>query len=203
MSTDDADREHEASAEEPAPTGPPTRKARARWLPVVLVLVAVAAITVAVVQSTRHDDLQAQVDRREAAADVAARFAERLLSYTHDALDEQATGIAELATEEFADEYRTALDQGLAASIEELDATSSATITHVLADESEGGRARVIVIVDSEIRSEAGTRTSVGTYLDVSLLHLDGRWQVNDVRTVANQASGDQGSEDQGEPGEP
>src|SRR5690606_22552167 len=84
---------------------------------------------------------------------------------------------------------------------------SEATIREVFVSRSTGDTARAVVIADTEIVSAAGSRATVGTYLDISLVRLDGRWQVDDVTSVANAGSrlapvpGADDAEDQGDDG--
>lgn len=164
--------------------GAPAGRSR-RVVIAVLVLALLVASGLAVWQTVRLGDAEEETDRRTAAARTAGDFTVALLSYDFEALDEQTRSIQELATEDFVDEFAEAMDGGLGASIEELRARSTATVSEVMVSEAVGDRARAIVVADSEITSEAGTRASTDTYLDVSLVHLDGRWQVDDVRTIA------------------
>lgn len=167
----------------------PTRRRTGRALVVVLALVALGAVTAALALWTSRADLQDDVDRRDEVASVAGRFAEALLSYDHEDLDASRREVRDLATSEFADEYVDAFDAGLGGQIESLEATSSATIREVFVSSSTGDTARAVVIADTEIESAAGSRATVGTYLDISLVRLDGRWQVDDVSSVANAGS--------------
>ena len=167
----------------------PSRRRTGRALAVVLALVALGAVVAAVSLWTSRADLQDDVDRRDEIASVAGRFAEALLSYDHEDLDASRSEVRDLATSEFADEYVDAFDAGLGGQIESLEATSSATIREVFVSSSTGDTARAVVIADTEIESDAGSRATVGTYLDISLVRLDGRWQVDDVSSVANAGS--------------
>lgn len=169
------------------PDAAPARSRRTVSLSsVVLGVLVLAAIAFAVVQTQRRADLADDVDLRAEASDVAARFAERLLTYDFADLDAQADELAQLSTPDFSDEYEDALAGGLGASISELEATATATVDEVMTSVVSQGRARVVVIVDSEIESQAGTRANIGTYLDIELLRLDGTWRVDDVQTVSN-----------------
>ena len=187
--THDADTSDDAGDDDAsAAAGSTARPGRRPLLVAVLVVALLVASGLAVWQTMRLGDAQEDADRRTAAARAASEFTITLLSYDFEDLDAQADRIAELATEEFAEEFADAMDAGLGSSIEELRARSTASVTEVMVSEVPGDRARAIVLADSEITSEAGSRSSTGTYLDVALVHLDGRWQVDDVRTVATQA---------------
>lgn len=156
---------------------------------VLLVLVALGAIASAGALWSSRADLQADIDRQDEIASVAGRFAEVLLTYDHEDLEASRDAVRDLATADFADEYAGAFDAGLGGQIESLEATSTSTIREVFVSRATGDTARAIVIADSEIQSEAGSRATVGTYLDISLVRLDGRWQVDDVTSVANAGS--------------
>lgn len=166
---------------------PPRRTGRV--LVVVLALVALGAVVAAVSLWSSRADLQDDADRQDEVATVASRFAEVLLTYDHEDLEASREAMRELATADFATEYVDAFDAGLGGQIESLEATSSATIREVFVSRSTGDTARAVVIADSEILSAAGSRATVGTYLDITLVRLDGRWQVDDVTSVANAGS--------------
>lgn len=154
-------------------------------LTVLLAVALICALALAGWQTQRLGDLESDVDRRADAARTAGEFTLALLSYDFESLDDQTETIADLATEDFATEFSDAMDRGLGASITELRARSEASVSEVMVSEVPGDRARAVVIADSEITSEAGNRASTDTYLDVSLIYLDDRWQVDDVRTIA------------------
>ncbi len=154
-----------------------------------LSLLALGALVSAAALWSSRADLQGEADRRDEVATVAGRFAEVLLSYDHEDLDSSRQAVRDLATPDFADEYVDAFGAGLGGQIESLEASSSATIREVFVSQSTGDTARAVVIADSEILSAAGSRATVGTYLDITLVRLDGRWQVDDVTSVANAGS--------------
>lgn len=183
------DTDQVAATDEPGTATVPAAPRRVPWVAVgALVLALLAASGVAAWQWQRAGDAHDRIDRRADAARTASDFTIALLSYDFDDLDAQGQAVAELATDDFAQEFDEAMDAGLAASIEELQARASASITDVMVGEVPGDRARAVVVADSEITSEAGERASTDTYLDVSMVFLDGRWQVDDVRTVATDA---------------
>jgi Mce-associated membrane protein len=158
-------------------------------LVVVLALIALGAVVTAGALWSSRSDLQRDADQRDEVASVAGRFAEVLLSYDHEDLDASVDAVRELATADFADEYAGAFDAGLGGQIETLEATSSARIREVFVASFTGDTTRAVVIADSDIVSDAGSRATVGTYLDITLIRLDGRWQVDDVTSVANAGS--------------
>lgn len=158
-------------------------------LVVALALIALGALVTAVALWSSRSDLRREADQRDEVASVAGRFAEVLLSYDHQDLDASVDAVRELATADFADEYSGAFDAGLGGQIETLEATSTARIREVFVASFTGDTTRAVVIADSDIVSAAGSRATVGTYLDITLIRLDGRWQVDDVTSVANAGS--------------
>lgn len=153
---------------------------------VVVVLLGVLAFT----QSSRISDLEATADREAEISEVAGTFADALLTYDYRDLEAGADAVAAGATESFATEYRQAFDAGLGEQITALKATSAATINDVLISRSTGDTARVIVVADSEVRSDEGNQARVGSYIDLSMVRIDGRWLVDMVSSVANAATG-------------
>ncbi len=152
----------------------------------VVVLLGVLAFT----QNSRISDLEATADRETEIAEVAGGFADALLTYDYRDLDAGADAVAAGATESFAAEYRQAFDAGLGEQITALMATSTATINDVLVSQSTGDTARVIVVADSEVRSDEGNQARVGSYIDLSMVRIDGRWLIDMVSSVANAAPG-------------
>lgn len=188
MAADPGDEAVDADEVDAGRAGAPLRR-RGRVLLAMAVLLAVATVAgVAALWSSRAD-LASEIDRRDDVDAVAGRFAEALLTYDHDDLAASRDAVTDLATDRFAAEYADAFDTGLGVQIEALEAVSSATVREVFVARSEGDTARAIVIADSEIVSSAGSRGAVGTYLDMTLVRLDGRWRVDDVTSVANTGS--------------
>jgi Mce-associated membrane protein len=165
------------------------RRRRGRVLLALAVLVAIAAVAGIAALWTSRADLRSEVDRRDEVASVAGRFAEALLTYDHEDLVASRDAVTDLATDRFAAEYVDAFNAGLGVQIEALEAVSSATVREVFVARFVGNTARAIVIADSEIVSSAGSRGAVGTYLDMTLVRLDGQWRVDDVTSVANAGS--------------
>lgn len=130
--------------------------------------------------------LRADVDTTGELNTVVGSFAEALLTYSFEDLDASSESIAKVSTPKFAQEYDEAFELGLAAQIEELKATSEATIHNVFVSPTSDDTARAIVIAGTEITSDEGNKAAVNSYLDISLVRLDGKWLVDDVTTVAN-----------------
>jgi Mce-associated membrane protein len=175
----DTDASPEVADEVRGEPAPPSGRGRWRRIVAAAVLLAlVAAVAVAVAQWRRADDLAAEADARRAVATTAGDFAAALLSYDAAALDEARDRVTELATPSFAAEYTAAFDNGLRPVIDELDAVATATVRDVLVSDVSGSTARAVVVADSSVTSAAGERDLEGSYLQLELERVDGRWRV-------------------------
>lgn len=202
---EDEDEDEHEHVDEPAARGGEPRRI-SPWIPIAVLAVLVVAVAgYAFTQQNRASDLDGRIERTDDVADAASRFAVALLSYDYQDLTASTTAIVELSTETFAEQYRQAFARGLGAEITELEATSDATIIEVLVARSSGDTARAVVIADSTITSLTGSKASVGTYLDLTLLRVDGEWKVDSVTSIANtgQASEDVPTVDPSDPEEP
>jgi Mce-associated membrane protein len=160
-------------------------------LVVVLVLLA-AAVVLAGVQWRRGNDrddrvreLEHQAATRREIATTAGEFGQALLTYDYNDLNSARTRVLDLATDHFAQEYTSAFTGGLDTVITKLQATSNASVRDVYVGDDVGDTAHAVVTLDSEVKSTAGTRRTVGSYLDLTLVHQDGRWKVDIVISVA------------------
>jgi hypothetical protein len=98
--------------------------------------------------------------------------------------------VTALATPAFAEEYGAAFDNGLRAVIEELGAVATGTVRDVFVTEVSGDAARAVVVVDSTVESDAGTRDLTGSYVQLDLERVDGRWLVGAASAVGAEAEG-------------
>jgi Mce-associated membrane protein len=170
-----------------APAAEPPRRRWRRLAAVAAVVAVLAAVGVAVAQWQRADDLAAEADTRRAVATTAGEFAAALLSYDAAALDEARDRVTALATPGFAAEYTAAFDNGLRTVIDELDAVATATVRDVLVSDVSGATARAVVVADSSVTSAAGERDLRGSYLQLELERVDGRWRVAAATAVGVQ----------------
>jgi Mce-associated membrane protein len=149
----------------------------------VLALLA-GAVGVAVAQWQRAEDLDDEAADRRDAATAASTFASALLSYSADDLDVARERVTALSTPTFAADYADAFEGGLRTVIDELDAVSTATVRDVFVSEVSGASARAVVVVDAEVTSAAGVRDLTGSYLQIELERVDGRWLVSAATAV-------------------
>jgi Mce-associated membrane protein len=151
---------------------------------VVPVAVVIVLATLAALQWQRANDLEDDADERREVATAASAFTSALLSYDAADLDAARARVTELSTPDFAAEYATAFDGGLRAVIDELEAVSTATVRDVFVGDVSGSSARAVVVVDASVRSAAGVRDLTGSYVQVELQLVDGRWLVSAATAV-------------------
>jgi Mce-associated membrane protein len=162
------------------------RRARRGWLlPAVLAVVALVAVGFGGFQWRHAHDLGDREQVRTEVGRIAGLFGEALLSYDYNDLATARDRVLTHATDRFGQEYTTAFTGGLETAITKLQATSTATVRDVYLADVERDTARAIVTLDSEVRSTAGTRRTVSSYLDMALVHQNGEWKVDSVTSVA------------------
>jgi Mce-associated membrane protein len=167
------------------PLAPAPRPRRGWVLPVVLAVIALAAVGFGGFQWRHAHDLGDRESVRSEVGRVAGLFGEALLSYDYNDLATARDRVLAHATDRFGQEYTTAFTGGLETAITKLQATSTATVRDVYLADVERDTARAIVTLDSEVRSTAGTRRTVSSYLDMALVHQNGQWKVDSVTSVA------------------
>ncbi|TDC97928.1 hypothetical protein [Actinomadura sp. 7K507] len=146
---------------------------------VVLVLLALAATTVtATLQWREAGRLSQEADTRQRVGTRAAEFGQALLAYEHTDLDGSRARIRQLTATDFGRSYEAAFD-GLAAVIGKYKADATATVRDTYVNEIEGDRAKALVVLDSEVRSTAGTRRVLGSKLLLELVREKGQWRVS------------------------
>jgi Mce-associated membrane protein len=186
----DVDDATDARAGAPAPALTP-RPPRPLWTIGLAVLLAIALATI-FIQWRHTSDLDRRVNGLQSAdatrrdvATAAGTFGEALLSYDYSDLNAARTRVLALATDSFGQQYTTAFTGGLDVAITKLKATSKATVDSVYISDLIGDTAKAVVTLDSEVHSTAGTRRTVGSYLDLTLKRENGAWKVDTVTSVA------------------
>jgi len=151
---------------------------------VVAVMVAVALGILAVVALASDETGGAGSDDQEVRL-AAGRFAERFLTFEHDALDEWEQQVLALSTRGFAEEVedvesslRTLIAEG------ELDATTQ--VTDVFVGQEERGAVSVVVVYDRTVTGADVDRTESDRYAQLALVRIDGEWLVDNVIDIAS-----------------
>lgn len=179
-----------------------TRQVAARLL---VVAVLIASIVTAGLQWHRADEADARADERRQVGASAGRFGQALLSYDHTRLQAARNRVLSLASDDFAKTYDQAFTGGLEGIITKLKADASATVRTVYVGDVDGSNARAVVVMDSEVHSTAGTRSVLGSYLDMKLARSHGGWKVTEVTSVgaANESMTDPDGRQQTTPAQP
>ncbi|OLT11994.1 hypothetical protein BJF79_04160 [Actinomadura sp. CNU-125] len=180
-----ADSEKLAKSEKAA-TADAEGRARRRGLLVraAVAVVLVAAVVTAGLQWYRADQAAQEEAARSAVKEQAGEFGQALLSYDHEHLQDARNRVLSLASEDFAKTYDVAFTGGLEGVITKLKADASATVRAVYLGDVDESTARAIVVMDSEVRSSAGTRRVLGSHLDMRLTLKDGQWRVTEVTSI-------------------
>lgn len=151
-----------------------------------------AAVAVALVASTvtaglqwhRAETLAAEQEARRQVRERAGQFGVALLSYRHNDLKAAREKVMSMASADFAKTYDVAFTGGLEGVITQLKADATATVSDVYVSELSDTTAKAIVVLDSEVRSSAGTRRVVGSYLEMDLVLQKGEWMITDVSSI-------------------
>ncbi|MEU9021290.1 hypothetical protein [Actinomadura sp. NPDC048394] len=170
-----------------------------------VVAVLIASIVTAGLQWHRADKADTREDVRRQVGDSAGRFGQALLSYDHTRLQAARNRVLSLASDDFAKTYDQAFTGGLEGIITKLKADASATVRTVYIGDVDGSNARAVVVMDSEVHSTAGTRSVLGSYLDMKLARSHGTWKVTEVTSIgaANESMTDPDGKQQTTPTQP
>lgn len=150
-----------------------------------LVLLLVLATVLGALQWRRAGGLASDAKTQRDIATTAAAFGEALLSYDFDDLSAARDRVVNLATEDFGKSYSETFRAGLRTIITRLKATAEATVRDVYVTEASADKAKAMVVLDSKVRSSAGVRELVGSYLEMELRREGGTWKVDAVTAVA------------------
>jgi Mce-associated membrane protein len=151
---------------------------------VVVGLVLLASIVTAGVQWYQADQAAAREAERQQVRTRAGEFGQALLSYDHRDLQAARNKVLALSSDDFAKTYDVAFTGGLESVITRLKASATATVRNVYLEDIDEASARAIVVMDSEVRSTAGTRRVLGSHLDMKLTRSGDRWRVTEVNSI-------------------
>jgi Mce-associated membrane protein len=151
---------------------------------VLVVVVLAAAVTTALLQWRQADRLTTRENTRQQVGTRAGEFGQALLSYRHTDPDAARKRVLSLATDDFGRTYDEAFTDGLQGVITKLKADATATVRTVYVDTVSGDDAKAIVVMDSEVKSTAGTRRVLGSYLEMELVRQKGGWRVKSVNSI-------------------
>lgn len=128
---------------------------------------------------------------------AAGRFAERFLTFEHDAIDEWKADVLDASTGGFAEEVDD-VEAGLRRLISEAELDASAEVTDIYVGDIDRGTVSVVLLYDREVRGTSGPRREVDRYMQLTLIEVDGEWLVDEVIDIAT--AGGLGSEGPADP---
>lgn len=173
----------------------------APWLgKAVTMVVLIASVVTAGLQWHRAEAAADRESDRRNVAERAEQFGQALLSYDHKNLQAARNRVLGMSSDDFAKTYDVAFTGGLESVITKLKADATATPRTVYVNELDEGNAKVVVVMDSEVHSTAGTRRVLGSYLDMKLTKSRGQWKVTEVNSIgsANESMTDPNGEQTG-----
>ncbi|MBG0829642.1 hypothetical protein HS041_17905 [Planomonospora sp. ID67723] len=129
------------------------------------------------------DRLSAEKAERLAVSTRAGEFAVALQTYDHANLQAYRDRVFSLSGEDFEQTYNEAFSP-LESLITAMKASSTASIRGVYVSEVAEGRAKAVTVVDSQVKSTAGTRRMLGAYMELGLIKTGGEWRVNDATVM-------------------
>lgn len=142
--------------------------------------VLVAALVLAVVALVRTPS---QDEVRESALVAARTYATSLTTFDARTLDDDVERVTRASTEQFAQEYAQTIDQ-LRPTVEADGTVSAGTVVGVGIEELEGDTATVLVAVNQQLDSTAGTPRTEANRLRMVLERRDGRWLIRSVERL-------------------
>jgi hypothetical protein len=145
---------------------------------IVIILLAVALVT----QRGQTDDLQAEIDQRDAIAATAGGAAEALLTYDYEDIDGTLERIQSFTGGDFADTFEEIFNTVQVPVITDLQAKATAEVQFVyVSDIDSEGVARAVVVVNQTVQSTAGTRRLSNAYVQLELVRHGDRWVIESV----------------------
>ncbi len=150
-----------------------------------LVTLCVLLAVLSIVQWRRANGLAGDATARRQVMTTAGAFGEALLSYNFSELSDARDRVLRYATKRFGSQYAETFRAGLQTIITRLEASAEATLRDVYVTEIDGDDAKAIVVLDSKVRSSAGVRELIGSYLEMVLKRESGAWKVDAVTAVA------------------
>jgi Mce-associated membrane protein len=164
----------------PAPVDPAPRGRRPALLPA-LILVLVAGLATAVVQTVRlsheHDLAQA---RRQAIA-AASNYATDITTYDFSHLDAQFKKVQDESTGSFRSQY-TEASAGLRDLIAKFKATASGKVLEIAVESSDTGHAQILLFVDQTVSNTNSTTPRVDrSRMKMGLEKQNGKWLISSL----------------------
>lgn len=149
---------------------------------VIGVLLVAGAIAVALLQVGRVRDLEDELDARDGVSAAAATFGEVYLSYDFDDPDRSGERVLDLITPAFAEDFESTRAPAIEELFSNLGTATVAETQEVFVAAVRDEAARALVVVDVVATSAAsGTQQLSNLTFLLELVHVDGRWLIDDV----------------------
>lgn len=175
--------DEQTTESDPTP-GTPDRRGRTvpagAFVAAVLVAGALGILAVVALASGGNDGDGAADDARFA----AGRFAERFLTFEHDALDDWKAGVLSLSTGGFSSEVEN-VEEGLRQLIGESELDASTQVTEIFVGAIDSGTTSVVLIYDRDVTGSSGTRSESDRYMQLEMNLVDGEWLVDNVIDIS------------------
>lgn len=193
------------SDDDVSPAASPTGQAvRRRGLPPLVagacLVVALAAVVLAVVQSGAAGDARDERDAVTAAQDdersarlVAAQFGETFFTYDHRDVEASTEALLGLVTDEYAQAFQEQRLPGVAELFASTELSTQGTAEDVFLSEIGEGQARAAVVLDVLATGQLETRTLDGLTLILDLQRQGGEWRVDAVQLPQTRILGPDG----------
>jgi hypothetical protein len=176
----------------------PDRRRPSLLVPAVLLTLLVAAMALALVQSSKAADAADERDRladaasdRQAATLVAAQFAEAFFTYDFEDVDASTANVLTLVTDEYAEDFQSENVPGLQDLFGDVALVSAGVADEVVIGEIDGDTARGLARVDIDTTVQGVDRTLADLTLSIVLRRQAGEWRVDEVRIVQAHPEGD------------
>ncbi|WP_436796022.1 hypothetical protein [Actinospongicola halichondriae] len=115
---------------------------------------------------------------------AAGRFAERFLTFEHDALDDWKAGVLSLSTGGFTSEVEN-VEEGLRRLIGESELDASTQVTEIFVGDIDSGTVSVVLTYDRDVTGASGTRSETDRYMQLEMNQVDGEWLVDNVIDIS------------------
>lgn len=115
---------------------------------------------------------------------AAGRFAERFLTFEHDALDDWKAGVLSLSTGGFTNEVKE-VEEGLRRLIGESELDATTQVTEIFVGDVDNGTVSVVLIYDRDVNGASGTRSETDRYMQLEMNLVDGEWLVDNVLDIS------------------
>lgn len=189
VDTDDRADGHEAGSAGASSSAVGTSRRRPPLGRALLVLLAVAAVAFGGFFGFRGlQDVRDVEGLHAEAAESAASAAETIFSYRYDQIEQYLEDSREVMTDSFADDFETispALSDLAPQRQIQVEATTRDAAAEPCGDDCSRDEVTVLVFVDQARLADGSTTPTVfGNRVEMTMVHQDGRWLVDDVKAL-------------------